>query len=488
MPVTQRDASTAPDVRRGLVLAICCTAVLMSNLDSTALNVALPSIGRELHTSVAGAQWTVAAYSVTLACLLMFSGALADRVGRKLVFQIGLGVFAAGSLACSLAPSLGWLVAFRIMQAVGGSMLNPVAMAIIAAVFTETAARTRAIGVWSGTTGISMAAGPVAGGVLVDSLGWESVFWINVPIAMIALALTIRYVPESKAARARRMDPIGQLLLAGFLGVLVFAIIEGPHRGWGSVVTVGCFVGAAACALGLAWYEPRRTDPAIELRAFRSSQFTGAVVIAVCAFAGMGGFLFLNTFFLQEVRGDRPALAGLELLPMALALVVSGPISGRLVTRHGARRALTLGAIIVTAAALLLAFTFDSGGQPLLLTGYALLGAGVGLLNTPITTIAVAGLPPAQSGVASAIATTSRQIGQALGVAVIGSIIAAHHDALSSAAAFHAPAQIAWFTITGLGIAAFIVACTTVRPAGSAPWAPVSRPETSMQWRRQTPR
>ncbi|MFJ4654662.1 MFS transporter [Nocardia sp. NPDC088792] len=465
---------TAPDTattsgrqpRKRLVLAICCTAVLMANLDTTALNVALPSIGRELHASVSSAQWAVAAYTVVLACLLMLFGSIADRIGRRTVFQAGLVVFGTGSLLCSLAPSPGWLVAFRMVQAVGGAMLNPVAMSIIINVFPRPAERARAVGAWSGTTGISMAAGPVIGGALVDAIGWRAIFWINVPIALCAFVLTTRFVPQSRAAVARRLDPVGQLLVIGLLGPLVFAIIEGPHRGWGSPVTIGCLLLSLVCVVGLLSYEPRRTDPLIEVRAFASPPFAGAVVIAICAYIAMGGFLFLNTYFLQGVRNDRPLVAGLELLPMAAAMLVAGPLWGRSTAERGDRLTLTVGGALTTFAAVLLTFTFDGGNQVLLLFGYAVFGLGIGYLNTPITTIVTSGLPRSEAGVAASIATTSRQIGQSLGVAIIGSILAATPGALDSVAAFHTPARICWSVLTGAALTALLVA--RVAPARSA--------------------
>ena len=213
--------------RRVLVLVICCSSLFIVGLDSTIVNVALPAIGRDLHASVAGLQWIVDGYVLVLASLLMLSGATADRVGRRRVFQIGLAVFTAGSGLCSLAPGLGWLIAFRMMQAIGGSMLNPVAMSIITNTFTDRAERARAIGVWGATFGLSMALGPVIGGVLVDSVGWRGVFWVNIPVGIAAIALTARLVPESKAPRPRRPDPVGQALIVVMLGSLTYAIIEG---------------------------------------------------------------------------------------------------------------------------------------------------------------------------------------------------------------------------------------------------------------------
>src|SRR6202034_962440 len=190
--------------RRYLVLAVCCMSLFIVGLDATIVNVALPSIGRELHAPVSGLQWTIAAYLLVLASLLMLSGSTADRIGRRRTFQAGLAVFTLGSLLCSVAPGLGWLVAFRMMQAVGGSMLNPVAMSIITNTFTKPAERARAIGVWGGVFGLSMAMGPVIGGALVDSVGWRGVFWVNIPVGIAAILLTALFVPESKAARARR--------------------------------------------------------------------------------------------------------------------------------------------------------------------------------------------------------------------------------------------------------------------------------------------
>src|SRR5271170_3842604 len=225
-----RDAEQHPDTgsntvtgaavraRRTLVLAVCCLSLFMVGLDNTIVNVGLPSIGHDLHAGVSGLQWTIAAYTITLAALLMFSGALADRIGRRTIFQVGLSLFTLGSWMCSLAPSLGWLIGFRVLQGVGGSMLNPASLSIITNTFTGKAERARAIGIWDGVFGLSMAMGPLLGGVLVGSVGWRGIFWANIPVGLAAISLTALFVPDSKAQRSRRSDPVGQALLIALLG------------------------------------------------------------------------------------------------------------------------------------------------------------------------------------------------------------------------------------------------------------------------------
>jgi EmrB/QacA subfamily drug resistance transporter len=266
------------------------------------VNVGLPSIQRGLHASVSGLQWTVDAYTLVLASLLMLSGSTGDRIGRRRTFQAGLATFTVGSALCSLAPGLGWLVAFRMLQAVGGSMLNPVALSIIANTFTGPQERARAIGIWGAVFGLSMALGPVLGGALVASVGWRGIFWVNVPVGIVAIVLTALVVPESGAARSRRPDPVGQGLIIVMLASLTYAIIEGPRQGWGSPAILGLFGLSALAAAGLARYEPRRAEPLLDLRFFRSAPFSGSVLIAIGAFAALGGFLFLNTLYLQDAR------------------------------------------------------------------------------------------------------------------------------------------------------------------------------------------
>ncbi|MEV5434672.1 MFS transporter [Streptomyces sp. NPDC052682] len=450
--------------RRLLVLAICCMSLLIVSLDNTVLNVALPSLQRDLHASTSGLQWTIDAYTLVLASLLMLAGSTADRIGRKRVFMAGLVVFSLGSLLCSLAPSLDLLVVFRMVQAVGGSMLNPVAMSIITNTFTDPRERARAIGVWGGVVGISMAAGPLVGGLLVESVGWRAIFWVNLPVGLAALLLTWRFVPESRADRARRPDPVGQLLVIALFGSLTYAIIATPHASLGAVAPFA--VVAPAALLGLLWYEPRRAEPLIDLRFFRSAPFSGATVIAVSGFAALGGFLFLSTLYLQNVRGLDALHAGLWMLPMAAPTFLCAPLSGRLVGSRGPRLSLLIAGGAMTASGALFAVFQAETSDVTLFVGYVLFGIGFGFVNAPITNTAVSGMPRAQAGVAAAVASTSRQLGSTLGVAVVGAVLAAGVGASSYRDTFVPAARPGWWIITACGLAVLALGALT-----SGPWA-----------------
>jgi EmrB/QacA subfamily drug resistance transporter len=461
-------AQPAPRPRPRLVLAICCMSLLIVGMDVTIVNVALPSIRRDLDASVASLQWTTAAYTVVLASLLMLGGSTADRLGRARVFKFGLALFTAASLACSLAPGVGWLIAFRVLQGAAGAMLNPVAMSIIRNTFEDPRERAQAIGIWAAVVGISMALGPVLGGVLVE-LSWRAVFLVNIPIGLAAIALTARFVPESRAPRARRPDPVGQVLVILMLASLTSAIIEGPSLGWRSPWIVALAVTAGVSLVTLVRYELRRVDPLIEPRFFASRPFSAATVIAVAAFTAFGGFLFLNTLYLQEVRGLSPASAGLCTLPIAAMTVLCGPISGRVVGVRGVRGPLVVGGLGLGVGGLMLVSLSPDTSLGWLLGAYCVFGLGFGAVNPPITNTAVSGMPPSQAGVAAAVATTSRQVGLTLGVAVVGAVATAGlngslHDELATAT--HA----GWWLIValGAGIVALGLAASTAAADASA--------------------
>jgi EmrB/QacA subfamily drug resistance transporter len=433
--------------RKIRVLLICCLSLFIVGLDVTVINVALPTLRHDLHAGISGLQWTVDAYTVVLASLLMFGGSTGDRFGRRRTFVAGLTVFSAASLLCSLAPSVELLVAFRVLQAVGASMLNPVAMSIITNTFTDPRERAQAVGIWGAVFGISMALGPIVGGTLASTVGWRPIFWINVPVGIAAIVLTLRFIPESKAPRPRRFDPVGQGLVIALLATLTYGIIEAPSRGWTSPAILAVFSVSAAALVALLLYEPRREEPLIDLRFFRSIPFASAIVISVAAFAGFGGFLFLNTLCLQEGRGLSPVQAGLATVPLALMTVVASPLSGRIVGRGGPRLPLVIAGVGLVAGCALLTGVDAATPWARLLAAYVLFGLGIGFVNAPITNAAVSGMPRAQAGVAAAFATTSRQIGMTLGVAVVGAIVTSRGGDLMAAS--HA----GWWTLAACGAA-----------------------------------
>ncbi len=436
-------------------------SLLIVGLDNTIVNVALPSIGRELHARVSELQWTIDAYTLVLASLLLFGGSMGDRFGRRRVFQTGLVLFSLGSLLCSAAPSLEWLIAFRAVQAVGGSMLNPVAMSIIRNVFTDPRERAQAIGMWGAAIGFSLALGPVLGGGLVQAIDWRAIFWINVPIGLLAVVLTARFVPTDRqltkppighrAPKPRRLDPVGQVLMIALLASLTYAIIEAPGTGWSSAQTLALFAFAALDAVALALYELRRREPLIELRFFRSFPFSSASAIAVLAFASLGALFFVNTLYLQEIRGLSPLKAGLYILPIAAMTLVFSPLSGRLVGRRGPRVSLLLGGAGLAVGGLLLTGMTRTTPLAALLPAYFVFGIGFGMVNPPITNTAVLGMPEAQAGVAAAVASTSRQVGQTLGVAVAGAVAAG--GAVHVAPGFVAASTPVWWLLAACGTA-----------------------------------
>ena len=393
-------------------------------------------------------QWIVDAYTLIVASLLMLSGSMSDRFGWRRVFQIGLTLFTAGSLLCSMAGSIGQLVTFRALQGLGASMLNPVALSIIANVFKDPKARARAIGVWGSVAGVSLALGPLLGGALTQTIGWRSIFWINLPIGFLAIALAARFVPESKAPRARAFDPVGQLMVFVGLTSLTYAVIDGAHEGWSSRLIVGLFIAAGMSLAVFLFYEPRRKDPLVDLRFFRSIPFSSATLLALCSFGSFAGFLFLNALYLQQVRGYSAFHTGLCTLPLALMMVLCAPLSGRLVANYGTRPSLLIAGGGLVLSTLLLTSLSRSTPLLLLLLAYALFGIGLGMVNPAITNNAVAGMPLTLAGVAAAIASTGRQVGAALGVAVAGTVVSASHAGGSNFAQATHPI---WWIMTGCG-------------------------------------
>lgn len=454
--------------RKAVILVSCCLSLLIVSMDATIVNVAIPNIRADLGATASQLQWVIDIYTLVLASLLLLAGAAGDRFGRRRTFQIGLTVFAFGSLLCSVAPNIQMLIAARFVQAIGGSMMNPVAMSIITQVFTGRVERARAIGVWGGVVGISMALGPIVGGALIEFVSWRSVFWINLPICALAILLTAIFVPESKSVTMRDVDPIGQGLGMAFLFGTVFVLIEGPNFGWVDVRTLAVAVVAVVALIGFLFYESRRHDPFIDLRFFRSIPFASATMIAVCAFAAWGAFLFMMSLYLQDERGFSAMQTGLIYLPVAIGALVFSPLSGRMVGRWGSRPSIVIAGVLTTAATVLLTALTATTPVWQLLVIFAVFGIGFSMVNAPITTAAVSGMPTDRAGAASAVASTSRQVGVSLGVAVCGSIAG---SALATMGAdFAVAARPLWIICAALGVTIIVlgVYSTSARALRSA--------------------
>jgi EmrB/QacA subfamily drug resistance transporter len=461
--------------RPWLVLAVCCSALFMTGLDTTIVNVGLPDIGRSLHTPVAGLQWTIAAYTVALASMLMFSGATADRIGRRAVFQVGLSLFTLASWLCSLAPNLSWLIAFRLLQGIGGSMLNPAALGIITNIFTAPAARAKAIGVWDATVGLSMALGPVAGGALIGIGGWRSIFWANIPVGLTAIALTALAVPDSRSDRVRRPDPVGQLMVTVMLAALTLAIIQGPSWGWTSTPVLGAFTAAALAARELVRHSRQRDEPLLDVRLFYAVPFSAASLTAVFAIAAQAGFLFLTSLYLQDVRGETALRAGLAILPMPAVMAVCSPACGRILARYGPRIPLLVAGAALTASAVLLTRVTAATGVLPLSAVYGLFGAGVGMVNSPVTNAVMSGVPRSRAGVASGMNSAARQLGASFGVAIAGSVLADSLRPGPAAASMMSAAPVGWMAVTACALAVAVLG-TAVAPRTRRPGPRRRRP------------
>lgn len=413
---------------RSAVLAVVCLALFMALLDSTAISLALPAIQSDLHADVAGLQWIADGYVLVFACLLLTAGTLGDRLGRRRPFVAGLALFTAGSLGCALAPALGWLVAGRVLQGIGAAVVTPQTLAIIGQTFPEPAERARAFGVWAGVSGLALLVGPAAGGLLVDTWGWQGIFWINVPIGLGAVVLARRVLveePRPAGAAGPALDWPGQLLAIGCLGALTTALIEGGRYGWESRPIVGAAVLGVLLAAALVAVERRAEHPMLRLDLFRSGTFSACTAVTFLTAFGLYASFFLLSLFLQRVQGLNPAAAGVRLLPAMVAVVLVAPVAGLLAGQVGSRPVVVLGSGLAAAGLLVLATLRPDSGYGLVWPALAALGAGIGFAM-PATNTALLGSAPVESGsAAGALGETGQQVGALLGIAVLGALVSA---------------------------------------------------------------
>ncbi len=394
--------------------------MLIVTMDVTVVNLAIPAIRVALSASEAQMQWVIDVYTLVLASLLLLAGVAGDRYGRRRVFRIGLVCFAIGSLLCSLAPTIGALIAARFVQAIGGSMLNPSALSIISQVFAERTERARALGVWGAVVGASMALGPPLGGILIETVGWRSVFWVNLPICLIALVLTVVAVPESRSPRRGPVDLAGQLLAMTTLFGLVFTLIEGPFRGWTHPAVIVSTAMTAVAFPAFLRRESSLADPFLDLGFFRSVPFTSATLITVGTMAAWGAFLLITSLYLQGLRHYSALHAGLLLLPTALGALVFSPLSGRMVAARGSRPSLMIAGALLALSSVMLMLLTPTTPLVLLMVIFAMFSAGFSMTSAPVISTSLSGMPPERAGAAAAVNSTAKQVGVSLGVALCG--------------------------------------------------------------------
>jgi len=405
-------------------LAATGLGLFMIFLDALIVNVALPSIQRDFGVGESGLQWVVTAYSLGMAVAIMSAGTLADMFGRKRLYLAGIALFTASSIGCGLAPSLDILNASRAIQGVAAATVNVTSLALVSAAFADPKQKAWAIGIWTAIASTAMAIGPTLGGFLVQHGGWRLIFHVNVPVGLVVLFLTARFVQESRDGRTRRFDVPGQLLFVVAVGALAYAVIEGPRSGWGSPEILGLFVVTAAALVGFVLVERKSSDPMMDLTLFRDRTYSLAIVTIFTVLFAVYGMLLVITQYLQNVRGFSPTQAGLLLLPYSVTCTLVSLRAGKLTGIVGSRRLILAGLV-----SQMLGFSVLIAGMgwstPVVVLGLVFSSLGSSLCLTPITTLAMTAVPPERAGMASGIMSAQRALGSTVGFAVLGSVLAA---------------------------------------------------------------
>ncbi|MCW3034665.1 MAG: hypothetical protein QOK19_2618 [Solirubrobacteraceae bacterium] len=454
--------------RKWWTLIAVSVAIFMLLLDITVVNVALPDIQSSLGSSFSDLQWVVNAYSLTLAAFLLTAGAVADLVGRRRVFVIGLIVFTASSAACGLAGSPLELNLFRAVQGTGGAMMFATSLALIASAF-HGKERGIAFGVYGGVIGAAVAVGPVVGGLITAGIGWEWIFFINVPIGIGAVMLTLSQVEESRDPDARGVDWIGLVTFSGSLFLLVFALVQGNEKGWGSTEILSFLIASAVLFVVFIFAERAQSRPMLDLTLFRRRAFTGASIVAFCVSASMFSMFLYLTLYIQDVLGYGPLAAGVRFLPVTLLSFAVAPISGRLSVRLPIRLLLGAGLLLVAVGLVAMTAVDASSGWTTLIPGFVLAGAGIGLINPPLASTAVGVVHHSRSGMASGINNTFRQVGIATGIAGLGAIFQHQVTVKTTAALNTTPAGQEAIAATHGGLAPDLVSGAVGHIAKSLP-------------------
>ncbi len=406
------------------ILLTMSLGVLIAQVDTSVVNLAIKQIGASLHASVTTLQWVVDAYNLIYASLLLTAGTLADIYGRRRIFALGIALFTFGSVACGLALDATVLVAGRAIAGLGAALEVPTSLAILTVAYPDTRDRTRALGLWASCNGVAFIVGPTVGGVLVDAVGWRSIFLLIIPLCAATLALTMTSVPESKDPRGRELDLPGQALAIVGLGALSLAVIEGPRWGWASIGSLLSFA-ISMVAISLFLRRQAGSDGAlVPLPMLRNRVFSAALGVACAMTFGMYAMLFLTPLYLQTARGGSALLAGIELLPMSVAFVVVSQFSGRIANEFGPRLPMTAGMAMMGSGLFMLALIPLNNSLVLIEAALLVTGCGLGLNTAPVNAVAVANVPAARSGTASGLVNTARMVGATLGIAVLGAVFA----------------------------------------------------------------
>ena len=423
--ITPLDQPLDPGVhdRRWITLGVLCLSLLIIVMDNTILNVAIPSLMVDLGATNSQIQWIIDSYVLVFAGLLLTTGSLSDRFGRKGALQLGIVLFAIGSVAAALSTTATQLIFTRAFMGIGGALIMPATLSILTNVFRDPTERGRAIAIWAGCSGLAVAIGPMTGGFLLEHFSWHSVFWINVPIGMLALALGARYVPTSRDSMQRRLDPLGAVLSIVGLASLLFGIIEGPAKGWTDSAVIGGFVIAALAVAAFIVWETVTDHPMLDMSVFKNPRFAAASLTITLVFFALFGSMFLMTQYWQLVHGYSPLEAGIRLLPHAATMMIVAPLSARFVERIGTKRVVLGGLALITIGLLLLATIEPETPYVVVISYFVVMASGMGMTMAPATESVMGALPRDKAGVGSAVNDTTRQVGGALGVAIIGSIV-----------------------------------------------------------------
>jgi DHA2 family methylenomycin A resistance protein-like MFS transporter len=393
-------------------------------LDTSIVVTALPTIQSSFHANLSDLQWAIDAFTLSFAALMLTGGTLGDRFGRKLFFLLGLILFVIGSAFCGLASTLGWLLFGRVVQGMGAAVLAPGSLSVLAAAFPEPRERTQAIGIWAGVSGLGLAIGPLAGGWLIQVASWPAIFFVNLPVGLVALVLSVPLLAESRNPNAQRIDLPSQVLVTGFLVCLVMGLIEGSSQGWISPLILSLFIGSAVLLVAFLLIEARVREPMIPLRLFMNPVFSVANVASVVLGFTMVGTLFFMVQFLQNVQGYTAFEAGLRSLPASVGIFAVAPFVGQLTARIGPRVPIVLGALLSAVSLFMTATTLQPNtSYAMLWWQIALFGIGCGLMLTPLASAVLSATPPQRSGLGSSILNTCRTVGITLGVAVLGAFV-----------------------------------------------------------------